>query len=263
MDFGTIIGISTGFFLIITAIVLGGNTRMFVNYSAFMITVGGMTCATFISFPLRKLVLAGKIIRETIVQELPTPEEIIEKVVFLVRLAHKEGKLALEHHIDSIDYYFLKKGVQFAIDNVPIAVIADILNKELMISVERRRVASKILTRMGAYAPAFGMIGTLIGLIQMLYTIDNPAQIGTGMAVALLTTFYGALMANLVFLPMAAKLQERIDEEKLLRMLIIEGIAAIQSTESAAIIKERLFIFLNPEERQSFHDQKHIVSYGI
>ncbi len=252
MDFATVIGIIAGFSLIVSAIMMGGGAATFINVPSFMITVGGMICATFINFPMKKLLLTGKVVKNVLMSSLPSPDDVIEQIVNLIRIAHKDGLLALDAHLDNIDYFFFRKGVRLAIDNVPGEVIADILNKELMISIERHKVGHKILQAMGTFAPAFGMIGTLIGLIQMLRTLSDPSQIGAGMAVALLTTFYGALLANLVFLPMAGKLKERTEEEKLLRMLIIEGVQAILSGESPRIIEERLLIFLNPIDRKRF-----------
>ena len=252
MDIATIIGIIAGFVLIVSAIFMGGGGATFINLPSFMITVGGMICATFINFPMSKLLLTGKVVKNVLMHKLPSPDDIIHKIVTFIRIAHKDGLLMLDNYLDSIDYFFFKKGVRLAIDGVSADVIADILNKELIISIERHKVGHKILTAMGTFAPAFGMIGTLIGLIQMLRTLEDPSNIGAGMAVALLTTFYGALLANLVFLPMAGKLKERTEEERLLRILIIEGIAAIQSDESPRIIEERLLIFLNPIEREQF-----------
>lgn len=256
MDIGTIVGILAGSGLIVTAIIMGGGAATFINLPSFMITVGGMICATFINFPLPKLLLTGKVIRNVIMHKLPSPDDVIARIVSFIRIAHKDGLLVLDQHLDKIEYFFFRKGVRLAIDGVPGEVIADILNKELVISMERHKVGHKILTAMGTFAPAFGMIGTLIGLIQMLRTLEDPSQIGAGMSVALLTTFYGALLANLIFLPMAGKLKERTEEEKLLRMLIIEGVQAIQSDESARIIEERLLIFLNPVDRQNFISKK-------
>lgn len=256
MDFATIIGIVAGFALIVSSIIMGGGAETFINVQSLMITVGGMICATFINFPMSKLLLTGKVIRSTINYKLPSTDDVVAQIVTFIRIAHKDGLLMLDSYLEQIDYFFFKKGIRLAIDGVPSEVIADILNKELMISIERHKVGHKILTAMGTFAPAFGMIGTLIGLIQMLRTMDDPSKIGAGMAVALLTTFYGALMANLFFLPMAGKLKERTEEEKLLRMLIIEGVAAIQSDESARLIEERLLIFLNPMERQVFLNKK-------
>ena len=256
MDFATIIGIVAGFSLIISAILMGGGADTFVNVPSIMITIGGMICATFINFPMSKLLLTGKVIRTVIMHQLPSPDDIIAQIVSFIRIAHKDGLLMLDSYLNDIDYFFFRKGVRLAIDGVPADVIADILNKELMISMERHKVGHKILMAMGTFAPAFGMIGTLIGLIQMLRTLDDPSKIGAGMAVALLTTFYGALVSNLIFLPMAGKLKERTEEEKLLRMLIIEGVAAIQSDESARLVEERLLIFLNPIEREMFLTKK-------
>ncbi|MBU1862866.1 MAG: MotA/TolQ/ExbB proton channel family protein [Candidatus Omnitrophica bacterium] len=256
MDITTLIGIIAGFALIVTAIFIGGGGTTFIHLPSFMITIGGMVCATLINFPKDKLLLTGKVIRTVILHKLPSPDDIIEKIVLFIRIAHKDGILELDKHFKTIDYFFFRKGIRLAIDGVRADVIADILNKELMVSIERHKVGYKILRAMGAYAPAFGMIGTLIGLIQMLRTLEDPSQIGSGMALALLTTFYGALMANLVFLPMAGKVKERTEEEKLLRMLIIEGISAMLSEESPRIIEERLLIFLNPVDRQVFLNKR-------
>jgi len=256
MDIATIIGLVFGFILVVIPIVMGGGVNTFINLPAFLITVGGTVFATFVNFPMEKLLSTGKVVRTVVMHKLPSPDSVIRDIVSFIRIAHKDGLLALDKHLDEIDYFFLKKGVRLTIDGVPQDIIADILNKELMISIERQKVGYKILSALGTYAPAFGMIGTLIGLIQMLRSLSDPSQIGGGMAVALLTTFYGALLANLFFIPMAGKVKERTEEEKLLRMLIIEGIGAMMSEESPRLVEERLLIFLNPMDRDSFSSRK-------
>ena len=171
-------------------------------------------------------------------------------MVELAEQARREGILAIERHIDNIDDDFMKSGIQLAVDGSEPEVMRNIMENELNNLQNRHKLGQAIFTAMGMYAPAFGMIGTLIGLIKMLRTLDDPTQIGAGMAVALVTTFYGAVFANLIFLPIAGKLRTRSEKEVLERELIIEGILAIQSGDNPRIIRGKLLTFLAPSARK-------------
>ena len=158
--------------------------------------------------------------------------------------------LALENESESEPDDFLRKGLSLAVDGTDPQLLQKILANDVSALEGRHQIGQNVLAAMGAFAPAFGMIGTLIGLVQMLSSITSPEGIGAGMAIALLTTFYGALMANVFFLPMAGKLKTRTQEELLLRELIIEGIVAIQSGDSPRVVEEKLKSFLPPKERE-------------
>ncbi len=180
-----------------------------------------------------------------------TPSEEIERIVEYANLARKEGLLALESKLQEVDDSFFAKGIQLVIDGFGADTVRDIMELEADWQRQRHGVGKKIMDQMGAFAPAFGMIGTLVGLVQMLQNLSDPSMIGVGMATALLTTLYGAMLSNMVFLPLSGKLEILAGNESILRDLMIEGIVAIQSGEKPALIKEKLKCFLAPTLREA------------
>ena len=215
-----------------------------------MITVGGTIGATLINFPMSKVIGVMKVVKKAFFHKESSPENTIATLVEFARVARREGVLALEERLSGTDDPFFRKGVQLAVDGTPPETIRDILTIDLDSLQERHRAGQSIFTAMGTYSPAFGMIGTLIGLIQMLRSLDDPSKIGQGMATALITTFYGALMANLVFLPIAGKLKVRGEEEVLNKQLIMEGIIAIQSGDNPRVVEDKLKSFIAPGIRE-------------
>ena len=166
-------------------------------------------------------------------------------------LARREGILALEDSASELDDAFMKKGIQLAVDGTAPDILKEIMEIEIAYIEERHSLGQDILGFLADACPAFGMIGTLIGLIQMLKTLEDPSQIGAGMAVALITTFYGAFVANLFAIPMAAKLKTRTKEEVLCKTLVIEGVMSIQSGDNPRIVEEKLKSYLSPKLRIS------------
>ncbi len=164
--------------------------------------------------------------------------------------------LALESEIENVDDPFIKKGILLAIDGIEPEVIQDIMNAEIAAMEERHDKGRTILVKAGDYAPAWGMIGTLIGLVLMLNNLQNPETIGPSMAVALLTTFYGTLLANLIFIPMSGKLENKTDEEVFLKQIIIEGIIGVQSGQNPNILKEKLSAFLSDEQKRKVEEDE-------
>jgi chemotaxis protein MotA len=176
-------------------------------------------------------------------------KKTIATIVEFSTLARKSGLLALEEEVKKVDDPFLVKGVQLAIDGFPAETIREILEADLDNMRARHSTGKKMLETMGTYGPAFGMIGTLVGLVQMLANMSDPSAIGSGMAVALLTTFYGAVAANVVFMPLAAKLDVRSKQEAQINTFIIEGIMLLQKGEKPALIKQKLGSFIPPRVR--------------
>ncbi|HHE46180.1 MAG TPA: motility protein A, partial [Bacteroidetes bacterium] len=168
----------------------------------------------------------------------------------------REGILAIEMELETVDDDFLKSGIQYAVDGTEPEYIRAIMESELQSLDERHKLGQSIFLAMGTYAPALGMIGTLIGLIQMLSGLDDPSKIGEGMATALVTTLYGAMIANLFFLPVAGKLSNRSKEETLQKELILEGILSIQSGDNPRFVREKLLTFLPPAARAEIALQK-------
>ena len=251
MDIATILGIGVGLLMIVTTALLGTGGDTFIHLPSMMIVFGGTMAATFVNFPIGDVVKVMKVVQKAFFGKEPNPEGLIDKLVELAEKARREGILAIERHIDELDDEFMKNGIQLAVDGSEPEVMRNIMVNELSNLQNRHKLGQSIFTVMGTYAPAFGMIGTLIGLIKMLNTLEDPTQIGAGMAVALVTTFYGAVLANLIFLPIAGKLRTRSEKEVLERELIIEGILAIQSGDNPRIIRGKLLTFLAPSMRKA------------
>lgn len=243
MDIATVSGLTLGVFLIVGSILLGGSAHVFFHVPSIMITIGGTIAATLINFPIDKFKGILTVTKKAFLFTLPLPEDMIQKLLDYNKIMKKEGVNVLEDRMGEM-YPFLRNGVQLLMDNVPPESIREILTTEVESSQERHAMGKKILDSMGAAAPAFGMIGTLIGLVQMLQNLSDPTQIGIGMATALLTTFYGAVLANLIFIPLAGKLETRDYEETLLHTMLIEGVLSLKAGEHPFIMKERLKIFL-------------------
>jgi len=250
MDFTTLIGIASGVGLVLVAIFMGGGISIFINIPSMMITFGGTLGATLINFPFSKVMGVLRVVKNAFFYKEISPDEVIKQLVDFATIARREGVLALEQRISSLNDPFLQKGLQLAVDGTPPETIREILRTDIDYLASRHKVGQEIFNAMGTYAPAFGMIGTLIGLIQMLRTLDDPSKIGQGMATALLTTFYGALFANLICLPIAGKLKVRSEEEILSRELIVEGILSIQSGDNPRIVEEKLKAFIAPRLRE-------------
>jgi len=164
--------------------------------------------------------------------------------------ARKGGILALESSIKEVGDQYFAKGLQLVVDGIEINSVRNVLEKDIEYSSDRHRLGAEVFVTIGTFAPALGMIGTLIGLVQMLQNLEDPSQIGPSMAVALLTTFYGTLVANLIFLPIAGKLKTRSKEEMLVKELIMEGVISIASGENPRIMEQKLQSFIPPKSRK-------------
>ena len=195
MDIATVIGIVAGFGLIFLAIIIGGSPGIFISVSSFVIVMGGTLSATLINYPLADVLGLGGPLRNAFFHEEVDPGEMIQKLVEFATVARREGILALESQAADSGNEFLSRSIQLAIDGTAPELIKDILTTEVAFMEDRHAMGQSIFAAMGSAAPAFGMIGTLIGLIQMLAAMEDPSQIGAGMAVALLTTLYGAMVA--------------------------------------------------------------------
>jgi chemotaxis protein MotA len=203
------------------------------------------------AFPIGDLKPVMRVMMVTAMRKQSTPSEEIERIVTYANLARKEGLLTLESQLQEVDDAFFSKGIQLVIDGFGADTVRDIMELEAEWENQRHETGRKIMDQMGAFAPAFGMIGTLVGLVQMLQDLSDPSSIGLGMATALLTTLYGAVFANMVFLPLSGKLEMVAKQDGLLRSLMIEGIVAIQSGEKPQLIKEKLKGFLAPGVREA------------
>jgi len=255
MNLSTIVGLVSGVIFILISILLGGKIGDFINVPSIMIVVGGTFAATFISYSFEMLKEVAKKAKGAFITEEIDLKSDIERLLSFANMARREGLLAL----DGQDYGdpFLQKGIELIVDGTESELVKDIMESEISAIDEAESLAPSVLKTMASYSPAFGMVGTLIGLINMLSSLDNMDTIGPSMATALITTFYGVLMANMIFMPISKKL-ESISENKIVRyQIILEGILSIQNGENPRIIKEKLYslvqdkkILEEPEEEE-------------
>ncbi|KXZ39774.1 chemotaxis protein MotA [Alkalithermobacter thermoalcaliphilus JW-YL-7 = DSM 7308] len=251
MDLGTLIGIASGFILIAIGILSNGSILTFLDPASMMIVMGGTIAATFVAYPLPKVLESGKIVKKAFQTRKGQSSDIIQSIIDLANKARKEGLLALEELANEMEDEFMKKGIVLIVDGTDPELVRNLLETELSFIEERHKVGQGLFETMGSFAPAFGMVGTLIGLINMLRKLDDPSTIGPAMAVALITTFYGSLLANLIFLPIANKLKVKSRDELLEKEIIVEGLLSIQAGENPRIIEEKLKAFLSPAMRKS------------
>ncbi|MCG8483983.1 MAG: motility protein A [Clostridia bacterium] len=243
------LAIIAAFVLIGGTIALGGNVMLFLNLGSFIITIAGSFCALLTTFPLDVLLGAPKAARQAFVEPSQSRKELVLLFSDLARKARSEGLLALEDELAEIDDEFVVKGMQMVIDGVEPESIKEILEFELYSIQKRHSYGHEIFMKWGEYAPAFGMVGTLIGLIIMLSDLTDAAGIGIGMATALITTLYGSLAANIIFIPIGNKLQIQTGEEVFTKEMVIEGVLSIQSGVNPRIIEEKLMTYLPPTDR--------------
>lgn len=248
MDIATVIGIVGGFGLIIGTIMMGGNAGGFIDPPSILVVVCGTFAVAFIQFPMGTVIGTIKVMLKTFLFKSQDPKNIITTITQLADTARKESLIALEKV--SIDDPFLKKGVMLVVDGSSEALVRSVMEIELDFMKQRHFQGQAVFKGMGATAPAMGMIGTLIGLVNMLQNLSDPASIGPAMAVALLTTFYGAVLANVVFTPLATKLEQRSSEDQLYMQIMIEGVSAIQKGEHPNVVKDKLQAFLSPAMRE-------------
>ena len=252
MDLATIVGIIMGVALIGWAIVSGGSAGAFLDYGSIAIVIGGGCAATAVTMPMRRLKKVAAVIKKAVAHKDESSEELISQMVTFAEVARREGILSLEPLTKDIEDPFIVRGIQMAVDGTDPELIEQIMNTELDNLAERHEGGKALLDNLGKYLPAFGMIGTLIGLVTMLANMSDPSTIGIGMSIALLTTLYGAILANLVALPLADKLGLRSAEEILRKTIIIKGVMSIQSGDNPRVVEQKLKTFLPPDAR---HDE--------
>lgn len=248
MDLATVVGLIVGSFLLIYSIGFG-SLQYFIDVPSILMVVGGMSCSILINFPLKTVLKTMGFVKTAFTEKPVDLQGVIEQMVGFAQTARRDGLLALEGKLQELQDAFLLRGIQMVIDGVSPENVRSILTIDLEQMASRHGQGKGVIDAFGAAAPAFGMIGTLVGLVLMLQNLSDPSALGPGMAVALITTFYGAVFANLIFLPIAGKLSAKNSSEILARQLMIEGIIAIQGGENPNVIRERLFSFLSPGDR--------------
>lgn len=252
MDIASLLGIVVAVGAVVFAVTAGGGSfAAFVDLPALACVVGGCAAALLLCFPLRTV---GRIVRVTKVAFLrapPDPAAVVATLVDLAETARREGLLALELRLPELSDPFLVLGVQMAVDGSPPEMIEEVLRSEMDAVALRHRTGKNLFDQLGKYGPAFGMIGTLLGLVIMLGNMTDPDSIGPGMAVALLTTLYGAVLANGFFLPLAEKLNGLSRHELTTMEAILKGVLAIQAGDHPWIVARKLNAFLPPERRSA------------
>lgn len=245
LDISTIGGIVAAVVFIVVSISMGGSLGAFIDAPSIFIVVGGVLASTFASYPLKKFLGLINIMKNAFTSKKVDIHADVEKIIEIANIARRNGIIALDELTDSMEDPFLKKGIMLIVDGSDPELIQGILETELAFIKERHAEGRSILETMSAYSPAFGMIGTLIGLINMLKNLSDMAALGPGMSVALVTTFYGTFLANVVFGPLSKKLKSIGNDEYLRKELLLEGILSINGGENPRIIREKLNAFLS------------------
>ncbi len=251
MDLSTILGIGAAFGLMLMAILQGGPLSIFINVPSMLIVFGGTAGNALVHYPFSDVFDAINVAKKTFLHKETRINDMIVQLMEFANKARKEGILALQGAMENVKDDFLIKAMQMAVDGQEPETLRAMLSTEIEYIQQRHDKGAEIFLSLAAYAPAMGMVGTLIGLVQMLQTMDDPASIGPAMAVALLTTFYGAVIANIICTPMAGKLKMRSQAEVLQKTLIIEGMQSILSGENPRIMEQKLHSFIAPKMRES------------
>lgn len=247
MDLATVVGMVGAMGIVMLAMVTGGSALVFINIPSLLIVVGGTLLVVMIKFSMSQYTGAFKVAARAFTAKVDDAEELIVTIVRIANTARKEGILALEN--EQIDNDFLGDGITMLIDGNARTVIQSVMNKDLQQTIERHTWGAKVFSAAGDVAPAMGMIGTLVGLVQMLASMDDPKTIGPAMAIALLTTLYGAMLATIVALPIADKLTLRKTDEGRIKAMCIDGVLAIQEGLNPRIIESMLKAYLSPKQR--------------
>jgi len=255
VDLATVGGLGIALVSVMLAIVLGGgNPLALINIPSVVVVFGGTAGAVVCAFPLAKSLGLPKLVMKAVFGSTPDPAETIRDIVKYAEIARREGILSLENHIGDMKDEFIVRGIKMAVDGTDPELIREIMETELESLMERHMQGKMVLDQFGKYAPAFGMIGTLMGLIFMLGSMEDPSTIGPSMAVALITTLYGAVIANGFAGPIADKLYAKDQEEVMLKTIIIAGVMSIQSGDNPRVVESKLLTYLPPADRVAFGD---------
>lgn len=251
MDISTIGGLGLGLAMILMSMILGGSgLGVYINVPSVLMVIGGSFGALMISNPLTRVLHVMQYINIVMREKKYPLEQTISSLISFSERARREGLLVLEDEIEDVQDDFLKNGIQLVVDGTDPEIIKAVMYNDVAQLEQRHEVGAKLFADWAALAPAFGMIGTLAGLIAMLANLDDPDAIGSGMALALITTMYGSMMANLVLIPFKNKLEDRHRDEMLLRDIMIEGVLSIQAGDNPNILKYKLVSFLDPTRRR-------------
>jgi chemotaxis protein MotA len=263
-DVLTVIGLVAGILLVGVSMASGeGGLMIFWDFGSICITIGGSLGAVLITYPMETVKKMGTLLGQAFKVEQNSTKEIIAQFADLSKKARREGLLSLEDEINQLDDKFLKKGLQMVVDGIEPETIKEILDLEITAMDERHSKGAALFTTWGGYAPGFGMLGTLVGLIQMLQNLSDASTIASGMGTALITTFYGSLLANMFCNPVGANLAKKNQDELMTKEMMVEGILAIQSGVNPRIVEEKLITYLEPAERIEYLQNNSENSEGV
>ena len=251
MDLATAIGLLAGAGMLLWALWSGGDIGAYWNTPSVVLVAGGSVFVVLTTQALDRFIALFAVLKRSLLVRRQSVARTIEQIIQLGELARREGVLSLENTLDNIEDDFLSNGIRLVIDGTAAGEIEQMLAAELDAMDQRHGQGKGILETFGKYAPALGMIGTLIGLVQMLQSMEEPSSIGPAMAVALLTTFYGSVMANLIYMPIAGKLRTRSKEETLVKEMVIQGVISLTKGENPRILEQKMLAFMAPRDRQS------------
>ena len=256
MEITTILGIGITCICLIAGIIQQGTPSTFVDIPSVFITVGGTIGATIASYPMKDLKNMMKVIPVAFKKTDYDLYNTIYKIIDLANIARKDGLLALDNRARDIEDPFLKKGVMLVVDGTDPELIRNIMETEIVFKEDRHNMGSNIMFSASSFGPAFGMIGTLVGLIGMLNNLEDSSTLGTGMATALITTLYGSILANMICTPLGTKLKNIAEQETKYNELILEGLLSIQAGENPRLIEEKLLSFISKSEQESENSEK-------
>ncbi|MFO7839137.1 MAG: MotA/TolQ/ExbB proton channel family protein [Desulfosalsimonadaceae bacterium] len=256
MDFSTFVGLIAAFGLMLVAIMSGSGLMVFIEPQSIMIVFGGTLGALLVHYPFGEVARAFAVAQKTVFFKDTPPTQLIGQLTEFAGKARKEGLLSLQSMAKNVEDPFLVKGLQLAADGHEPETLEQMMIREIDYIRERHDSGAEIFSSLGTYSPAIGMVGTLIGLVQMLQSMNDPSTIGPAMAIALLTTLYGSVLANVIFLPMAGKLKTRSQSELLKKELIVEGMNSILAGENPRVMEQKLHVYLQPKERESVFKKK-------
>lgn len=251
MDIGTIVGMLVSFALVVgSVLVAGASLGAFVDVPSLLIVGGGTICACLVAFPISDVLKFFKVSKKALFSKPADPVANILALIRLAEVARRDGILSLEAQLDQGNYdEFLARGIRMAIDGQDPANIQAAMEQEIETMMERHGAGKSLYDCVGKYGPAYGMLGTLIGLVIMLGNLSDPKTIGPAMAVALITTFYGSVVANMLAGPVADKLALRSSEEVANRIIVLRGVMSIQAGDNPRIVQQKLMSFLNAKQR--------------
>ena len=252
MDLATVIGVLAGLGVVFYGMLSGGDISSYISVSSLIVTMGGGICATIISFPLADTIRALKVLPLIFKEPRSSAMSTISTLVELSQKARREGLLALESAQGELKDDFLKKAMELVVDGIEAEIVRTTMQLDIDSMAVRHQNAQSYFKTLAAQFPAWGMIGTLLGLINLLKTLDDPSGIGPAMALALVTTFYGSVLANFICNPIATKLGGNSSEEIRLREMMMEGVLSIQSGENPRLMEHKLKTFLSPDQRASY-----------